>query len=433
MNPPPKNESHTSPLRCLTNFIWEILSYLAITLVLPILWLIPKTKEGLPERLGLKPPAIPRKNGPRVWFHGASAGDIQALLPTALELKTQIPGVSLVGSAITKTGFERLRASSDLFDGAFYLPLDIPFAVARIIDRVQPDALVLESPEFWPTLVRISHKNSIRTYLHNGRVKAEKIHAYRHLFWLTGNLFAYYHRFFMRSRTDADNLKAVGSPKGEVHITGNTKFCPLAKIPRASTRTQLCTPTDAIILIGGSTHHKDEEILLDAFLELTPDFPQLHLILAPRYQNRIAEITEKCEKRNLPYRIASKQPASPPNANITIIDTMGTLLSYYSISDIAFVGGSFEPRGGHNPSEPALYGLPTLCGPDMRNNLDMISSLKSHGLKQVSSKSELLEILRLWLNAPALRKEVGLTGRKIVELGRKTAAHNAKLIATDLL
>ena len=188
-----------------------------------------------------------------------------------------------------------------------------------------------------------------------------------------------------------------------------------------------------MILIGGSTHQKDEEILLDAFLELSPDFPQLHLILAPRYLHRIAETQENCEKRQLPYRVASEQSPSESNAKITIVDTMGRLLSYYSISDIAFVGGSFEPRGGHNPSEPALYGIPTLCGPDMRNNLDMISSLKNVGLKQVSSKSELLETLRLWINSPALRKEVGLAGRKIVELGRKTAAHNAKLIATDLL
>ena len=434
MNAPPKHETITSPIRGLANFIWGLLSYLAMTLVIPILWLTPKTKEGLAQRLGLKPPPIPKKQAPRIWLHGASAGDIQALLPTALELKTQIPEVSLVGSAITKTGFDKLQASPDLFDSAFYLPLDIPFAVLRIIRRVQPDALVLESPELWPTLVRLSHENSVRTYLHNGRIKTEKIQSYRKLFWLTGNLFCYYHRFLMRSPSDADNLRAVGATNGAVHITGNTKFCPLAEIPPASTRAQLNIQNDTIILIGGSTHQKDEEILLDAFLQLRPTFPQLHLILAPRYLHRITETQENCEKRQLPFRVvASEQSPSEPKTKITIVNTMGTLLSYYSISDIAFVGGSFEPRGGHNPSEPALYGIPTLCGPDMRNNLDMISSLKNVGLKQVSSKSELLETLRLWLASPELRKKVGLAGRKIVELGRQTAAHNANLIATDLL
>ncbi|MEE8409691.1 MAG: 3-deoxy-D-manno-octulosonic acid transferase [Myxococcota bacterium] len=408
-----------------------LLSYLLFWLLLPALLLHPKLRDGIKARLGFYPRDWPNLNGkgPRIWLHGASAGDILALLPLARELRAKRPDVQIIVSTITNSGRAIAERERDAFSAITYMPYDLPGVVRRALKRIAPDVLVLEYTELWPHLIRATSKRHIPVVMHNGRFSPARLSRYRWLFAIMGNLLRRYTLLLMRSETEADSARLLGAPEDRLRVTGNTKFDNLTTDPPAdvvdSLRRAAGFTDEHTVWVAGSTHDGEEGLLLDILVALRETHPSLRMIVAPRYAERADKIKSMAEKRGLSTRLRSK-PGEPPD--VFILDTIGELAAIYMLGDLVFVGGSFVERGGQNILEPAVCGKPVLFGPHMENFADSVQVLLGRGGVQVASPEQLQRVMADLLVDADHRRELGEMAVAQVTRVRGAAARNAEAI-----
>jgi 3-deoxy-D-manno-octulosonic-acid transferase len=337
----------------------------AIFLVLfPFLLLHPRVRHGIRRRLGIYDHDLLRTPGPRVWLHGASAGDVLGLVPIVRELKALRPDVRVLVSAITDSGAsmaEQRLIAPGLADAVTYLPYDLPGACRRAIAALRPDVLVLEYTELWPQLIRAASRAGVRLAMTNGRIAPENLSRYRILFALAGNLLEHFDVLMMRADDEAERALQLGAPRDRLHVTGNTKFDALAvSVPEAEDaglRAALGL-SGGRLWVCGSTHEGEEGPLLDVYAGLRRDFPDLRLVLAPRYVERSGRVLALARERGLPSRLRSDGGGGEA---VMILDTIGELVRVYQLATVVFVGGSFTSRGGQNILEPAACGKPALA------------------------------------------------------------------------
>jgi 3-deoxy-D-manno-octulosonic-acid transferase len=409
------------------------LAYLAFGLALPFLLFHPKLKEGVRDRLGLHPAGWPplAADRPRVWIHGASAGDVLALMPLVRELRALRPDVQVIASTITNSGRAIIERESREFAAVTYLPYDLPGAVKRTLERIRPDVLVLEYTELWPHLIRAAAARGVKVVLHNGRFSPENLGRYRTLFALTGNLLNRMRLLLMRDDSEAERARQLGASPEAVHVTGNTKFDNLVRDPNpeklAELRRVVALPAGARLWVAGSTHEGEEELLLDVFVALRKKHPELVLLVAPRYTERGERVKGLAKRAGLRVRLRSE--SSGGAADVIVLDTIGELAACYAMADLVFVGGSFVERGGQNILEPAACGRPVLFGPHMQNFADSVQVLLGRGGIQAASKEQLERVMLDLLARPDHCRELGELAREQVSRVRGAATRNAELIA----
>jgi 3-deoxy-D-manno-octulosonic-acid transferase len=404
-----------------------------------VLVLHPKTRSGFARRLGLYPRgAFPTgKGGPRVWLHGASAGDLLALSPMVRELRSRFPGCTIVLSTLTNSGFLMARERLADVDAITYLPWDLPGATRRAVRAIDPDLLVLEYTEIWPNLIRAASRHGARVALTNGRFSPSRLRAYRFLFSLAGNPLSRMHLFLMREDDEAERILRLGAPLDRVWVTGNTKFDAL--IPAVAhtaseeaLRRAFGFPDSARLLIGGSTHEGEEPVLLEVFARLLKEHPDLRLCLAPRYLERASRVRSLAEAAGLSVRMRTDKdpPQSPPR--VVVLDTIGELSLAYRLGTLVFVGGSFTTRGGQNILEPAAQGRPVLFGPHMENFHDSVQVLVGRGGIQVKDGDHLYRVASELLARPEKLEELGALARSAVSQIRGASARNVSHMARVL-
>src|SRR5215472_56024 len=274
-------------------FAYVVASYLLFWVAFPFLCLHRKTRGGILHRLGFYGDgALPPANGhPRVWLHGASAGDLLALSPMIRELRARFPECIIVLSTTTNTGFmmanERLLSQ---VDAVIYGPYDLRGATRRAVRAVSPDLLVLEYTEIWPNLISACKERGARVALVNGRFSPAHLRKYRLLFSIIGNRLRDIDLFLMREDEEAERVLGLGAPLERVWVTGNTKFDALASFDRKGStenlRRGLGIPEGALVMIAGSTHDGEEEKILEVYRRLLKHHAGLRLVIAPRYIDR---------------------------------------------------------------------------------------------------------------------------------------------------
>jgi len=379
--------------------LYALASYALFAVLWPVLLFHPKTRANLGRRLGFYPrDFLAQAPRPRIWLHGASAGDVLTLWPMVRALRAERPGCTLVVSTLTNSGQAmaraRLRGDPGLADAVIVAPFDLPGAAARAVRAVKPDLLVLEYTELWPNLIRAAKRAGAKVALTNGRFSPRGVGRYRLLFRLIGNPLRALDLFLMRSPEEAERALALGAPPSRVQVTGNTKFDAL--LPRQSDpqseslRQELGLRPGEPVLMAGSTHEGEEGPLLDVFQRLRANHPSLRLVLAPRYVERAAAIASLAQARGLGARRRSQGPGVEP---ILLLDTIGELARAYALATVVFVGGSFTARGGQNILEPATQGKPVLFGPHMDNFADSVALLLGHGGLQVQDPEQLFGAL----------------------------------------
>jgi len=423
------------------SLIRAAIAYAVFLLAWPVLLLHPKLRRGFAERLGFHKRdwlAEPPADGVfRVWMHGASAGDILALLPTVRELRKMRPDVEIILSTITDSGRVIAERERDQVAAVTYLPWDLPGSVARTLRRIRPHLLLLEYTELWPTLIHAAAARNIPVVLHNGRFSQARLNRYRRLFWLAGNLLKQMRMLLMRDEHEADRAVALGAAPDRIRVTGNTKFDSLRVEVPEETVTKIRAATglsgDAPLWVAGSTHEGEEELLLDLLPVLRKRCPELRMLIAPRYTDRGERIATLAGRRGLSWRLRS-QGAAPndPAADVTVLDTIGELSAAYAIADVVFVGGSFVSRGGQNILEPAACGKPVTFGPNMQNFADSVQVLLGRGGIQVASPPQLARVLGDLLAKPDDRDSLGTMARDAVMQVRGAAARNAEAILSLL-
>jgi 3-deoxy-D-manno-octulosonic-acid transferase len=406
--------------------------YVVFWLLCPFLLLHPRVRQGIRLRLGLYRGVAMPPPGPRVWLHGASAGDVLGLVPIVRELKALRPEVRVIVSSITDSGASMARQrliAHGLADLVTFLPYDLPGACRRALEALRPDVLVLEYTELWPQLVDRAARMGVKLALTNGRLRPRNVPRYRLLFRLAGNLLEAFDVLMMRAEDEAERALLLGAPRDRVHVTGNTKFDALAvSVPPgedASLREALSLRGERL-WVCGSTHEGEEAGLLRVFALLRGDHPDLRLLIAPRYIERAQRVLALARSMGLGTRLRSERGGPEP---VIVLDTIGELVRAYQLATVVFVGGSFGRRGGQNILEPAACGKPVLFGPRMENFQDSVQVLVGRGGLQVKDPVALLRLLRDLLARPDELRKLGELAREAVSSVRGASARDAQLIA----
>ena len=410
------------------HLLYALASYLLFVVALPVLIWHPKLRHGIPFRLGFYKRSFDLGRGsPRIWLHGASAGDLLALQPMMRELKRRAPGCCIVVTTMTNSGHAIARGRLPEADVVCYAPYDLPGATRRAVAALRPDLLVLEYTEIWPNLIRAAHRAGARIALTNGRFSPDKLGRYRALFRAVGNPLRAIDCFLMRSDEEAGRALALGAAPDRVWATGNTKFDALAAGGadgrEEALRAEMGLDPAAPVLMAGSTHEGEEVLVMGAWEALRARHPALQLVIAPRYVERAGRILALAAERGFAARLRSAGAAGG-GAPVTVLDTIGELAVAYRLATVVFVGGSFVTRGGQNLLEPAAQGCPVLFGPHMENFKDSVQVLQGRGGIQVASPEQLLKVADELLSRPDQIRELGTLARRSVTAIRGASARN---------
>jgi 3-deoxy-D-manno-octulosonic-acid transferase len=356
-----------------------------------------------------------------VWIHAVSVGEAQAAVPLVRGLLERRPGLRLLVTTTTPTGSERVvKALGDAVAHA-YVPYDLPFAVGRFLDRVRPRLAVFMETELWPNTFARCADRGIAVVVANARLSSRSARGYRRVTGLARPMLEAVSLVAAQTGADGERFVELGAPPERVRVTGSVKFD--LRVP-ASLREQAEVlrrewGTGRGVWVAASTHEGEEESVLDAFGRVLEALPDSLLVLVPRHPERFGRALALARKRGLRVAQRSQAPEDCTRLQVFLGDTMGELPLFYAAADVAFVGGSLVPTGGHNLLEPASLGLPVLTGPHVFNFLEVTRLLVERGAaRQVRGAAELAAAVREILQDPDLRHTMGEHGREVVDENR---------------
>lgn len=408
----------------LMRWLYTLLFYLSIPLVLSrLLWRgrkAPAYRRRWGERFGFFP-ALPE--GPLIWVHAVSVGESIAAAPMIKALMAREPRHRILVTTTTPTGSEQVRK---LFgDSVFhvYAPYDLPDCIARFLKRTRPHCLIIMETELWPNMVAICRRRGIPVILANGRLSQKSADGYGRVSALMKPLFGDLGAAAVQHEDDARRMQSLGLAVERTFITGNIKFdLSLSEELRkraARLREGIMETGQRCVWIAASTHRGEDEQILQAFGRARQQVPALFLILVPRHPERFDEVADACQKRG--YRTVRRSAAAAVDADTDILlgDTMGELLLLFGAADLAFVGGSLVPVGGHNLMEPAAWGLPILTGPHLFNFAEASGLLRDAGaMIVVGDQEELGEKVAELAATETVRQEMGKQALAVANANR---------------
>mgnify|MGYP004556198499 FL=1 len=376
--------------------IFDVLATISFILFYPIVFLVRlHTKKDSGTRLtklGLfKSPEL-KENV--IMFHAVSVGEVLSLEKLLKQTKKQFPDYKLVLTTGTKTGQELAHKKySEIVDFITYFPFDISFAINNFLNKINPSIVLIAETELWPNFAIQCKKRNIPLLIINGRISDKSLGSYKNLKLFFSPILNLYSKIYTQSELDKERFIEIGTSSEKVEVMKNLKF----DIDKTPSDIDLKKGENKV-LIAGSTHSGENEILISAFDKLRQSHKNLKFIIAPRHLERVKEIEQILSSYNYSYGYRSKNNDFT-NFDIIILDTLGELKKAYAFSDIAFIGGSFNKTGGHNPLEATVYSVPTITGPSIKNFRDIYSILTKAGAAVlVNNQSELEKTLDKFLS-----------------------------------
>jgi len=316
-------------------------------------------KRWLREKLGYLPEV---KSA--IWVHAVSVGEVGASLRLLRKLRAEYPQSPLILSTITDTGQKVALEKAPEGTTVIYLPFDLKNILDRGFRRAMPRLFLVMETELWPNIFRTLASHRVPVLMLNGRISEKSATGYRKISFFMKKVFSYVSVFGMQGRVDADRISYIGAEKTKITVLGNFKF----DMEIAGAVPDWAKSLGGPIVVAGSTHKGEEELILAAYAENKKFSPELRLILAPRHPERFEEVADMLKKSGIPYmRRTEIKDLNALGVSVILLDTVGELSSVYAAADIAIMGKSFEGIGGQNPLEPAYWGKPIICGPHMEN------------------------------------------------------------------
>lgn len=351
---------------------------------------VPKFRAGFFQKLGFYYLNLP-KNKRTIWIHAVSVGEVNAVESLVKEAKLKFQQCNIVLSTVTKTGNEVAKKKlSDVVDAIVYFPFDFNFSVFSAISAINPSLVVIAETEIWPNFSFMLNSKKIPLMIVNGRISPHSYSGYRKFSFFFRKVLSNYSSILMQTESDKERIINIGASSEKVEVMGNLKFNfsnILDKENITAFKKELYLE-DKKLLIAGSTHKGEDEIVLDVFASLREEIPSLKLLLAPRHPERFLQVEDLIAQLGVSYGFRSKHDTFE-NKDIILLDTVGELGKMYSLCDIAFIGGSFSNTGGHNPLESTIYNKPVISGPDVFNFKDIYQILTTDGAAYiVSDKKE---------------------------------------------
>lgn len=413
--------------------LYTLVFRLALPVILARLWwrgrAAPAYRQRVTERFGFGDALPP---GPTLWLHTVSVGEFMAAVPLIRRLQQAYPNHQLLITTTTPTGAERVRATFG--DQVFhrYLPYDLPGSMARLLDRAHPDLALMMETEIWPNLYHVCRRRQIPLVLVNARMSARSARGYARLASLSRDTLRCLSAVAAQSEADRDRLITLGAFAERVEVTGSIKFDLelAADLPQRAAALREALGTGRPVWIAASTHGGEDEWVLDAFARLREQVPTALLVLVPRHPERFDAVAELCRRRQLVAVRRSEQRRCAADTQVFLGDSMGELMLFYAAADVAFVGGSLVPTGGHNPLEPAALGLPVLMGPHTFNFAEITRLLsEAGGLHTVQDAASLAQAVTELLQNEHQRQVMGESAKALVAKNRGALGRVLALLA----
>jgi 3-deoxy-D-manno-octulosonic-acid transferase len=434
-------------------FVYTVLGVVWLFLMLPVFIYrairFQKYREGLLQRLGRFPLSLKHTGEPTIWIHACSVGETLSVQALAKVLDKRCPGTRFVFSTVTKTGQEiaRIRFAKYGEGRTFYLPLDLPFVMRRALEWMKPDLFITIDTEIWPNLLRQAAKRKIPVVMVNGRISNESFPRYRMLRRWMKPVLDHYDLLLMKSSTDYERILEIGASPEKTIVTGNIKY-DKDTVERVISDAQaeailasfnLDMESD-LVLVAGSTHEGEEEILLEVFRRLREEdgLEEVRLMLVPRHPERFDEVTELVKEKGFRVKRRTEPPVGGEKADVLILDTLGELAGAYEFATVVFVGKTLVPWGGQSVMEPALYAKPIVVGASMtafpgvaadflagKAMLQLTADHKNPKLQE----QQLFEAFKELLQSPERREELGAAAEAVLDQSRGTTRHTVDQIA----
>jgi len=394
-----------------------------------------KYRTGLRERLGGIPARLGRISQPTIWIHAVSVGEVLAVSELVRQLRVEFRQYRIFVSTTTDTG-QRLARQRFGDENVFYFPLDFTFAVRRWLQTLRPELVVIAETELWPNFLRSARAAKAHIAIVNARISDRSFEGYRRWKGLIASVLQIPNLFLAQTDQDARRLQEIGAPGDRVITTGNLKYdVPLPSTPPVVEELRHSLSGAGPVLVCGSTVEGEEPLLLGAFTNILANHAGAVMLLAPRHPQRFDGVERLLREIKIPFWRRSKWTGGPIRGGVLLVDSIGELSALYALADIAFVGGSLVPRGGHNIIEPAQHGVPVVVGNHTENFRDIVGLFQSRDAVRIVGPAELPLILMQLIANDAERRALGKRAAETLDLQRgateRTVTQLKKLLAKN--
>lgn len=372
--------------------IYGFFSTILFILILPF-WLIagifkPKLIHGFKTKCGyFDAPELKDS----IVFYGVSVGEVIALENLIKKTKETFDNKIVVCTG-TQTGQEIAKKKlGEVADFITYFPFDFPFCIGHFLNKVNPKTIIVAETELWPNFARLVKNRGINLLIINGRISDRTYNSYKKLSFFFKPVLRNYTRILTQSEQDNQKLISIGADPKTTAVMGNLKF----DITKKECDFDL---GQGRIIIAGSTHSTEDELIIPVFEKIKKEFPDVKLLVAPRHPERHEAVKKLIEKTGLNWGLRSKGDRFD-DKEIIMLDTMGELGKVYALCHFAIMGGSFNKTGGHNPLEATVFEKPVISGKCIHNFKDIFALLtQTNAAKLVADAQELEDYMRKLLS-----------------------------------
>ena len=395
-------------------FLYNVVLHLVIFVA--FFYFAIRYREGLSERLGKV--VLPPKKNKRIWIHAVSVGEVVAASHLLRRLKERFDG-DVVISTTTTTGMQTVRRLNLPVSFSFYYPVDLPFAVRRVVKAVSPDVMIFVETEWWPNIIETLGKRGVPLVVINGRLSVGSFRRYRWVRPLVMGMLRRFSLLCMISSRDAWRVVSLGAVPRLVRVMGNLKYGAtlwrMGSSDVSGVKEWLNLRGDELVWVAGSTHRGEEDVVLDVFERLKQKYSRLLLVLCPRHPERGEEVFRLAERRGFGVVRRSSLIRRSSDVDVVVVDTVGELFDIYGVATVVFCGGSLVPKGGQNIVEPAVWGKPVLHGEYMEDFSMEAESLEGRGAFTVRDGEEMFALMDELLGDERKRVALGGEAREVVK------------------
>jgi 3-deoxy-D-manno-octulosonic-acid transferase len=365
----------------------------------------------------------PRLHGGSIWVHAVSVGEVQAAVPLIRALMRRYPNRVMLITTVTPTGAARVRQQFGDTVHHCYIPFETPNAVTSFFDSVQPQIALIMETEIWPNLYHECGRREVPLVLVSARISPKSVNSYRKFLPLFRETLSHGIVIAAQSDMDAERFRSLGAAPERTYVVGNIKFdieLP-SDLAQAGADLRRDNFEDRPVWVAASTHDKEEELVLHAHRIVRERFPDALLILIPRHPERFPAVSTLLHRSG--FRYIARTDGLPCTSDIEVFfgDTMGEVPLFYAACNVAFVGGTLVPIGGHNLLEPAALGCPVVTGPHLFNTQDIANKFEKLGASiNVNNAGQLGEAVADLFDDSQTAADIGHRGKEIVQQNRGT-------------
>ena len=366
-----------------------------------------------------------------IWVHAVSVGEVQATVPLIRALQDRFPDRRILVTTVTPTGAARVWLLYRDSVEHCYIPFETPLAVTRFFDAVKPEIALVMETEIWPNLYHECGVRNVPLVLVSARISPKSVNSYRKFLPLFRETLSYGIVIAAQSETDAERFRSLGASPERTWVTGNIKFDIELPDGLLEDGRQLRVQNFAArpVWVAASTHDREEEQVLAAHEIVRERFPDALLVLIPRHPERFPAVASHLQKAGVDFVSRTDGILCTPDKEVYLVDTMGEVPLFYAAGDLAFVGGTLVPVGGHNLLEPAALGRAVVTGPHLHNTLDIARMFDRVGASRIVEDAQSLGVAIVdLLEDPDQARQIGERGRQLVQQNRGSLDRLLRLI-----